>query len=380
MKRICIYIIYDSHKTIHNYIGYMLSELKSNCDFLAVVCNNENIEAGAKNIEPYADKIFYRKNIGLDAGAYKDALTHLIGWDTIYQYDELILANDSFFGPVYPLKNSFGLMSDVEADFWGMTRSPEGFREEIGNYNSHIQSYFLVFRNKILHSRAFHDFFSNLEPPVSFYDAVNIFELELNSYMEKCGFKGISQMDLFPFGQTIMKGENPYLSYPLELIRDCKIPILKRKVFSYGLPHANEWDVLKYIDQKTSYDISLIKDYLGSIPGSEGSGKIDYQELERFYHSHDKIYIYGAGICGRNLAHYFEYKGWFLEGYIVSKNSGSDGYLEIETANIAENDGVIIAVIDKNICGEILENLLEKCRTKQIFMFDYGDKNQTIYK
>ena len=63
-----------------------------------VVCNYPEILDGYDYISPYVDSVFCRENIGYDAGAFKDALCTLIGWDTVYEYDELILVNDSFFG------------------------------------------------------------------------------------------------------------------------------------------------------------------------------------------------------------------------------------------------------------------------------------------
>lgn len=79
------------------YIGYMLKELKTCVDYLAVICNEDKVVRGKDILEQYADIIFYRENIGLDAGGFKDALTKFIGWDKILEYDELVLANDSMF-------------------------------------------------------------------------------------------------------------------------------------------------------------------------------------------------------------------------------------------------------------------------------------------
>ena len=39
MKRLCIYLTYDKQKVIDQYIGYILKELKTCTDYLAVVCN-----------------------------------------------------------------------------------------------------------------------------------------------------------------------------------------------------------------------------------------------------------------------------------------------------------------------------------------------------
>lgn len=373
MKRLCIYITYDAYGIVHNYIGYMLAELKRNCDFLAVVCNCKSISIGMENIEPYADATFFRENIGLDAGAYKEALNLFIGWDVVYQYDELVLVNDSFFGPVYPLRKSFELMSGVDADFWGMTGSRGGFDKKLGAYDKHIQSYFIVFRHRTFHSSQFRSFFENLELPENYHEAIVRFELQLNKVLADGGFRGISQMDLFPFGQDVHENENPYMMYPLELIRDCHIPILKRKVFSMSDIHGNGMAALRYIEENTNYDVSYINNYLDAIQGNKDNGKLHYQELEAFYRIHKRVFIYGAGVCGKNIATYFEYRGWNFAGYIVSKNEGQDNCIEIVQINIEESDGIIIAVTRKDVCDEILKRISDKCNESQVFMLDYGE-------
>ena len=105
MKRICIYLTYDKQKIADKYIGFMLKELRTCVEFLVVVCNTPFIAEGRENLEAYADAVFYRENTGFDAGGYKDALCHLIGWDKVLAFDELVLVN----GPAIPCLDRFVL-------------------------------------------------------------------------------------------------------------------------------------------------------------------------------------------------------------------------------------------------------------------------------
>ena len=93
MKRICIYLTYDKEGIIDKYIGYMLKELKTCVTNLVVVCNEIEVAKGKDILEEYADAIFYRENIGFDAGGFKDALCGFLGWKKVFQYDELVLVN-----------------------------------------------------------------------------------------------------------------------------------------------------------------------------------------------------------------------------------------------------------------------------------------------
>ena len=63
MKRLCIYLTYDKQNIVDKYIGYMLKELKSCINYLAVVCNEREINRGLDILEEYADRIFFRDNM-----------------------------------------------------------------------------------------------------------------------------------------------------------------------------------------------------------------------------------------------------------------------------------------------------------------------------
>lgn len=126
MKRLCIFVTYDYENIVDVYIRYILKGLREIADCLTVVCNYKYVLGGIESIRLYTDKIYYRQNIGFDAGAYKDTLYTYIGWDEVCKYNELLLVNDSFYGPVYPFGNLISMMEQIDADYWGMTRMPTG--------------------------------------------------------------------------------------------------------------------------------------------------------------------------------------------------------------------------------------------------------------
>ena len=107
MKRLLIYLTYDKQNIIDNYIGYFLSSMRPLSNQIIVICNMPRIEKGLHNLTDYADRIYYRENKGLDCGGFKDALCQFVGWEQVQEYDELILANDSFYGPFDDIGNIF---------------------------------------------------------------------------------------------------------------------------------------------------------------------------------------------------------------------------------------------------------------------------------
>lgn len=59
-------------------------------------------------------------------GGFKDALCTYIGWDRLTEYDELILANDSFYGPFEDIRKIFAEMESRDLDFWGLMKRGPG--------------------------------------------------------------------------------------------------------------------------------------------------------------------------------------------------------------------------------------------------------------
>lgn len=107
MKRLGIYLVYDNENIINPYIEYMLKELKTCLSHPVVVCNMGKVDHGKEILEQYGDEIFFRDNIGFDAGGFKDALCSFLGWEKVLQYEELVLVNDSMYGPFCPHERDF---------------------------------------------------------------------------------------------------------------------------------------------------------------------------------------------------------------------------------------------------------------------------------
>lgn len=371
MNRLCIYVTYNKESKIEAYVGYMLKAIREYTTTLYVVCNYSKILDGVEYVKPYADDIFYRENKGYDAGAYKDMLCTLLGWDKVCQYDELILMNDSFLGPFYDLGECFAMMEQQDCDFWGMAKNPAGEYKDAGyKYEPHIQSYFLAFRRHVIESRVFRDFWERLIYPERFIDAIIDFEIMLNILLEENGFIPSSLTDIW--GMKFQKDENPTLHCTLELIRDKGLPILKKKALL--IRNSGFADVLKsirYIDVKQLYPANWIWDMVDSQFYIEGYAPDGVNCLEFFYKKYKKIYIYGAGVCGKSLALYFEHKGWKLAGILVSDKAGQDtDCILFGDACIDHETGIIISVIRQKVSEEIVQYIKTKsgCKQEQMFM------------
>ncbi len=263
MKRLLIYLTYDKQNIIDDYIGYFLRCMRPIADFVTVVCNMPYIEKGLYNLSDYADRICYRENKGLDCGGFKDALCQFIGWEQIQEYDELILANDSFYGPFHDIEIIFSEMESRHLDFWGLMKRGNGAYGVTGSDPEHILSFFYVFQSPLLHSREFRDYWEEIPYYKDYMTVVKQYERKLTKHFSDLGYV------YGAYAETdVNESRNPrnqffqcdYLSY--EMMAKRKFPFLKRRQMSFNTLFTQTQENLAlsiaYVDKHTDYDTDLI--------------------------------------------------------------------------------------------------------------------------
>ncbi|MDE5907455.1 MAG: rhamnan synthesis F family protein [Lachnospiraceae bacterium] len=263
MKRLCIYLTYDKQGIVDSYIEYMLKELRTIADRLIVVCNQPQIVSGEHFLK-CADYIYYRENLGFDAGGFKDALCEYIGWNQVWEYDELVLANDSFFGPFRPMREIFDEMNQKEADFWGLTMHKEYTNQDGTRLTpEHVQSFFLVFRSKLLHSDLFQEFWESMPYYQSFSEAIEKYEKQLTKFFNSAGYSYTGYADTRANDTDNIKNNfNQFIMIPNELVQKRRFPFLKKQQIAYHTLDQQTQEniplVLDYIKKHTNYDINMI--------------------------------------------------------------------------------------------------------------------------
>jgi len=269
VSRLGIFVFYDKEGIVDDYVYCLLDGMMENLNHLVIVCNGKVQEKGLENFKKYTKDVFIRENIGYDATAWKMALTTLYGWDKVYDFDELVLFNDTFYGPIYSFKDMFDEMSTRNnADFWGITLQGQLWNSDSTITPIHLQSYFLVFREKLLKSKDFRLFFEKLEQINNYKDAVRKFEVKLTQHFADLGYKFDSFINPEPFISSNVKNNYNYSKYEsFYLIYKYKCPIVKRKsfiTFNRGILNLSGGQdaskVLNYIDKYTNYNIDMIWD------------------------------------------------------------------------------------------------------------------------
>lgn len=319
MKRLAILSFYDPDGIVDDYVLYLLKELKNVSTDLYFTVNGKLEEEGRRKVEKITSHIIIRNNLGFDAGGYADTLINYIGSKRVRNYDEVILCNNTFFGPFISMKKIFEHMNQYDVNFWGL----DFFKDYIV---PHIQSYFLVFRREIVSTGILNEFFEeNID--INEKDVINIlvnFETGIYQYLTGKGFKSTTygipnNCDIYKSGNYAIKKYN--------------LPILKRKIdFSVNSYHDNFFDAVRFIKDNTEYDISLITKYIKRKYGIdvEMEGKLNckeycdliriksIEEIQRLVKNYNKAFIYGTGSVGKKIYKTFNSNGIRIDGFTES--------------------------------------------------------------
>ena len=332
IRRLGIFCFFDKDGIADDYVEYLLGDLAKNLEKLIVVVNGYVNHDGLRMFERYADQVVLRENKGFDAGAYHHAIVNVLGELKIGEWDEIVLCNDTFYGPFVPLKKIFQAMDGKEIDFWGLD-----YRK--GQFLSFIQSYFLVFRKGIIENgdlfRYMKEYIDPLETDIS--DVYAAFEVGLFSYLTGRGYR---------YGTYVYTGNYDVYYNADRCIDEYDLPILKKKCFSPKyFSRETLIRALYFVDKKFSYDIRYVIDSVSRSYGfqiscesvfSDGSAFekslerkvpdliVDEETLLTFMRQHQEFYIYGTGIVAKKIWHLFRQQMDHLKGFVISDDQESE--------------------------------------------------------
>ncbi|HBD95960.1 MAG TPA: hypothetical protein DC057_17450, partial [Spirochaetia bacterium] len=109
MKRILLFVHYNPVDELADHVLYTLEKLKPYFIKVVFISNSLLNKKQKEKLNVHTDIIIERENKGYDFGAWKDGISN-IGWGNLFDYDSMILMNDTCFGPLYDMKDSFDKM------------------------------------------------------------------------------------------------------------------------------------------------------------------------------------------------------------------------------------------------------------------------------
>jgi rhamnosyltransferase len=238
-RRLVVYVVYDRRGGVDEYVAFALAGLREHAAEILVVVNGSLTDEGRARLEPVSDEILVRENVGFDIWAHKAALDHVGG--RLGGFDEIILTNDTWFGPVRPYGPVFDRMSERAVHFWGMT---DHAREEPNPFTGkgvlayHLQSFWIAVRREMFLSEEWAKYWRELPEMPSYFDAVLQHEAVFTERFTNVGFT----VDVaYPSEQY--PTDHPALFNPAILLAD-GCPLLKRRPFFHWPPFLDRHAVI----------------------------------------------------------------------------------------------------------------------------------------
>ena len=349
VKRLGIFVFYDTSGIVDAYVQELLQSLLQELDKLVIAVNGRITDDSKRKLEKYSESIFIRENRGFDAGGYKEIFLKFMANENWELWDEIVLFNDTFYGPIASWNFVFEKMGkEKNLDFWGLSRYEGDFScNKGGGYPSHIQSYFLVCRKRLILSPYFRKFWNSFDYTINRGEATEQFEIRFTTYFSEKGFLGKAYMDVCDKHIDMEPGCIPYICYPYELLSELQFPIIKRQAITIdNFKKARR--ALAYIEKNTEYDTSLIFRHLMRLAQENRITLFNPLHLEVFCKSHKRIFIYGHGKIGTNLAEFLDYKGWNYEGFLVSEKTDQEPDVFVyHDIKFSKDDGIIVALGEK---------------------------------
>lgn len=273
-RRIGIFAFYEKNGIVEDYVIYLLHSLKECLDRLVVVCNGYLSEAGHKKLEEIVDDICIRENQGYDIGAFQECMLSYIGKNEIKKFDELVLCNDTFFGPFVPFSMIFSEMEKREIDIWGLSAQPKTidfWTETDRVVPAFIQSFFIVIGTRMIKDECFWKYWAQMD--VNEWNITQIVtkhEQYFTPYFETLGYSWDVYTDNSFFEDEPEKNRfTPYLVIPYELIKYGNCPFLKKKcIVGKDISQGMEADngslakAMEYIRENIEYVYDLILKYM----------------------------------------------------------------------------------------------------------------------
>ena len=231
-----IFAHYDKDQIIDDYVIYYLENLRKISEYIIFVSDSNLPESETAKIQNLCHKIIAKRHNEYDFGSYKIGIEFFLNEKR--NCNNLILANDSCFGPLKSFENIFQLMEFSDADFWGLITNQDGFLP-------HLQSYFLIFKERVISSKEFAEFFKNVKKQNCKKDIIKKYEVGLTQYLLRHNFKMDSFIKkIFENNPTISAKKNS------KLIKR-KFPFIKfsliEKNLIYGITEAIKYKKFKIL-------------------------------------------------------------------------------------------------------------------------------------
>jgi GT2 family glycosyltransferase len=244
-SKVCVFSHFDAQNEIKDYVIEYISALSEFMDVIFVSTAEDLTEESIQKADAYCKSIIVKKNVGYDFGAWKTGIDAM--GSSLDEYEQLILCNDSVYGPLFDLEDIFETMKSN--DFWAMTDNYE--------IEYHLQSYFMTYTKKAFTHNVFKSFWKDLKiypnkqilietNEIGFSKSLMDTELSYAAYYS-CKDKNYVNVLHYYWEELIVQHKFPFI----------KNELIKRNPLNLGIEN---WSAV--ISENCDYSTQLITDTL----------------------------------------------------------------------------------------------------------------------
>lgn len=259
MNRLLLYVHYNKYNKLSSHVIYQLQKLAPLFSTILFISNSQLSanELDYLETEGLITNYLQRENIGFDFLAWREGMFK-IGFDELKRYDSVTLMNDTCFGPLWDMESVYQSFENQKMiDFWGMTnhRATKRFKE-------HLQSYFISFKQQVVQSEEFYQFWSRVIDYSNVQDVIEQYETQITTHFLNAGYHYSSVFNTVDVDTTGML--HPDFSYynPTAIIRN-KVPFIKVKTIDANQHIAHY--LLQELEKTSNYPLELIVSHMSNI-------------------------------------------------------------------------------------------------------------------
>lgn len=246
-RRVAVFASYSSDGLLPPQVIPYLEGLKPLTTAIVVACDNDLLPSEREKLSGLAAHVITGRHGEYDFGSYKRGIVWAREAGLLDHADDLILCNDSCYGPVRSFAPMFATMDAKGLDFWGATDSHQ--------ISYHLQSYFLVLSRTVFLSNTFISFISGITKQDTVQNVIIKYEVGLTSALISAGFSSGALIEnhlagVHPKDQTY--GNIPVAPF---LTIAWGSPFLKIKAMKY--PHTNMDGPNRVLSWLKNYDPKL---------------------------------------------------------------------------------------------------------------------------
>ncbi len=237
MRRAAFYLFYDPQGRVDDYVLHTLGHLRPHADLVFVVSNTPVDAENRARLETVADTVWVRENVGFDVWAYKESMEQ-VGTERLGEYDEVLLLNSTFFGPLDSFDAVFAEMdARDDIDFWGITEHGPTRKHPIQRDRpmaAHIQTHWLAARRSLVTSPDWAEYWDEMPVIETYHGSILHHETRFTPWFVERGYTYAASFPAENYGS-----HHPIMDNPVAMVRD-GCPIVKRRSFFYD-PLYHEW-------------------------------------------------------------------------------------------------------------------------------------------